>query len=166
MIVESTERIILGLSAKTELDKEAYYRAIRKSYFISADMAHAIHPNYTEKHNPQHQPKMHEGIVLKINCNQRYMTDSASAAIMRFMAARKNIPLQDFMIKQDLACGSTIGPMIAAKAGVKTIDIGAPQLSMHSIRETCGVIDLVYYRDLFGLFFEEYGKIQQDLLSE
>ena len=158
MAVESTERVMLGLNPKN--DRENYYCAIRKSYLISADMAHAIHPNYPEKHNHQHAPKIHEGIVLKINCNQRYMTDSVSAGIMRFMAQKKNIPLQDFVIKQDLACGSTTGPIIAAKAGIKTIDVGVPQLAMHSIREICGVIDLVYYRDMFGMFFEEYGQIQ------
>ena len=158
MVVEATERITLGL--KPDFDREDYYCAIRKSFLISADMAHAIHPNYSEKHHAQHHPKIHEGIVLKIHCNQKYMTDSASAGIIRFMAGKKNIPLQDFIVKQDSLCGSTIGPMIAAKAGIKVIDVGVPQLSMHSIRETCGVIDLVYYRDLFALFFEEFGKIQ------
>lgn len=157
--MEATERISFNLNPA--LAKEDYYRIIRQSFVISADMAHAIHPNYPEKHQAQHQPKIHDGIVLKINANQRYMTDSVSAAIMRVIAANAQppVPLQDFVIKQDGLCGSTIGPMIAAKAGIKVIDIGAPQLSMHSIRETCGVIDLLYYKYLFHVFFTDYTKL-------
>lgn len=164
--MEATERISYNL--KADLPKEDYYRIIRNSFLISADMAHAIHPNYSERHQAQHQPKMHEGIVLKINANQRYMTDSVSAAIMRVLAANASppVPLQDFVIKQDGLCGSTIGPMIAAKAGIKVVDIGAPQLSMHSIRETCGVVDLLYYKFLFSTFFTDYTKLSHDLLSE
>ena len=109
---------------------------------------------------------MHEGIVIKINANQRYVTDSVSAAIMRVIAVKAQVPIQDFIIKQDGLCGSTIGPMVSAKAGIKTIDIGAPQLSMHSIRETCGVIDMVYYKQLFAAFLNEYNKLSHDLMSE
>ena len=74
--------------------------------------------------------------------------------------------MQDFIVKNDSVCGSTIGPMMAAKAGIKTIDIGAPSLSMHSIRETCGVVDLLYYKRLFGVFFDEYSELSDPLLSE
>lgn len=165
MVVEATERIMAAV--KPDTSKEDYYRAIRKSYLISADMAHAVHPNYSEKHQGQHQPKIHEGIVIKINANQRYVTDSVSAAILRVIAANASppVPLQDFIVRQDGLCGSTIGPMIASKAGIKTIDIGAPQLSMHSIRETCGVIDLLQYKFLFAAFLNEYTKLSQDLLE-
>jgi len=124
MLVETCERVFWGLKASAS--REDYYRAIKKSYFISADMAHAIHPNYPERHQSQHLPKIHAGVVIKINANQRYMTDSVSAAILRELASRCGVPIQDFMIKQDGLCGSTIGPMIASKAGIKTIDIGAP----------------------------------------
>ena len=166
MLVEATERIMQGVNPAAT--REDYYRSIRRSFFISADMAHAVHPNYSEKHQGQHQPKLHAGIVLKINANQRYTTDSVSAGLTRVLAqaADPPVPLQDFIVKQDLPCGSTIGPMVAAKAGIKTIDIGAPQLSMHSIRETCGVIDLLYYKHMFAAFFEHYGKLSQDLMCE
>ena len=89
------------------------------------------------------------------------MTDSASAAILRVLAAQSQppVPIQDFIVKQDGMCGSTIGPSIAAKAGIKTIDIGAPKLAMHSIRETCGVIDLLYYKFLFSCFFKSYASL-------
>ena len=148
--------------------KEDYFRIIRNSFVISADMTHAVHPNYSEKHQAQHQPKIHKGVVIKINANQRYMTDSVSAAILRVIAANAEppVPIQDFVIKQDGLCGSTIGPMIAAKAGIKVIDIGAPQLSMHSIRETCGVVDLLYYKFIFHCFFTHYTKLSHDLLAE
>ena len=161
MIVEATERVFSCLGGTS---KEDYYRSIRKSFFISAEMAHAVHPNYSDKHQSHHMPKIHDGIVLKINANQRYMTDAVSASIMRVLAANASVPLQDFIIKQDGLCGSTIGPMIAGKAGIKTVDIGAPQLSMHSIRETCGVIDLLYYKHLFSVFFNDYSKLSHDLL--
>lgn len=91
MVVEATERIMAAV--KADSTKEDYYRAIRKSYLISADMAHAIHPNYSEKHQPQHHPKIHEGIVIKINANQRYVTDSVSAAILRVIAANSTPPV-------------------------------------------------------------------------
>lgn len=165
MVVEACERIFYG--TKTDGTKEDYYRTIRKSFLISADMAHAIHPNYTDKHQPQHHPKIGEGVVIKINANQRYVTDSISAAILRVLAANATppVPIQDFIVKQDGACGSTIGPMIASKAGMKVIDVGAPQLSMHSIRETCGVIDLLYYKHMFECFFTKYTSLSHDLLS-
>ena len=166
MVVEACERIMWNV--KPDSTKEDYFRAIRRSFLISADMAHAIHPNYPDKHQAQHHPKIHKGVVLKINANQRYVTDSVSAAILRVLAAEATppVPLQDFIVKQDGACGSTIGPMIASKAGMKTIDIGAPQLSMHSIRETCGVVDLLYYKFLFSCFLNDYTKLSHDLLNE
>lgn len=89
-----------------------------------------------------------------------------SATLLRAVADLAQVPIQDFIVKNDSACGSTIGPLIAAKAGIKTVDIGAPMLGMHSIRETCGVIDLIYYRRLFNSFFTQYSSISTSLLSE
>ncbi len=94
------------------------------------------------------------------------MTDTVSATIVRALADKVGVPMQDFIVKNDSACGSTIGPMMAAKAGIKTADIGAPMLGMQSIRETCGVIDLVYYRRLFLSFLDDYSSISNSLLSE
>lgn len=85
---------------------------------------------------------------------------------MKNIAASAKVPIQEFIIKQDGLCGSTIGPMISAKAGIKTIDIGAPQLAMHSIRETCGVVDLVYYNWLFSAFFNQYTALTSELFRE
>ena len=94
------------------------------------------------------------------------MTDSVGSSILKILAARAEVPLQEFIVRNDSLCGSTIGPMIASKAGIKTIDIGAPQLAMHSIRETCGVIDLLYYKRLFAVFFTSYYELSENLLNE
>ena len=91
MVVEACERIVWG--TKPDSTKEDYYTAIRKSFFVSADMAHAIHPNYPEKHQPHHHPRIHDGVVIKINANQRYATDSVSAAILRVLAANASPPV-------------------------------------------------------------------------
>ena len=109
---------------------------------------------------------MQEGIVLKINANQRYMTDTVGSSVLKVLAQQAGVPIQEFIVRNDSLCGSTIGPMMAAKAGIKTIDIGAPQLSMHSIRETCGVVDLLYYRKLFAVFLTSYYDLAENLLSE
>ena len=164
MAAEITLRIFEGVLPGYKTSD--YFRSIRRSFLISADMAHGIHPNYSEKHHSLHQPKLHQGIVLKNNANQRYMTDTVGSSILRAIADKVNVPLQDFIVKNDSPCGSTIGPMMAAKAGIKTVDIGAPMLGMHSIRETCGVIDLLYYRKLFQAFFDDYSSIPNELLTE
>lgn len=166
MVTECTERITECLNPK--LSKENYYRIIRNSFFVSADMAHAVHPNYPEKHQVAHMPQMQKGIVIKLNANQSYVTDAISASILRVLAANATppVPLQDFIVKQDGGCGSTIGPMISAKAGIKTIDIGAPSLSMHSIRETVGVVDMLYYKFLFHCFLTDYTKLSHNMLAE
>ena len=163
MAVEITKRVFGCYGSGTEED---YYRAIHSSFLLTADMAHAVHPNYSEKHQAQHRPAMQEGIVLKINANQRYMTDCVGSSVLKSLAARVDVPIQEFIVRNDSLCGSTIGPMMAAKAGIKTIDIGAPQLAMHSIRETCGVVDLLYYQKLFAVFFQEYSELAGDLLAE
>ncbi len=164
MAVETTSRIFESLNPTSK--HEDYYRAIRRSFLLSADMAHGVHPNYSDKHKASHAPMIHHGIGLKIDANQRYMTDTAGASIIRAIAAEVGVPLQEFIVKNDSPCGSTIGPMMAAKAGIKTVDVGAPMLGMHSIRETCGVIDLLYYRRFFLNFFASYSSVQQSLLSE
>jgi aspartyl aminopeptidase len=94
------------------------------------------------------------------------MTDSVGAAILRTLATRVDVPIQDFIVRNDSPCGSTIGPMMAAKAGIKTVDIGAPCLAMHSIREMMGVVDALYFKRLMGVFFTQYSELSETLLSE
>ncbi|ORZ24941.1 peptidase M18, partial [Lobosporangium transversale] len=141
----------------------AYLEALHKSFLISADMAHAVHPNYSEKHEDGHRPHMHKGIVIKVNANQRYATTAPTAVVLREAAKKCSVPLQEFVVRNDVPCGSTIGPMLSAKLGLRTIDVGNPQLSMHSIREICGTEDVTLAIKLFESFFEEFPSIDARL---
>jgi aspartyl aminopeptidase len=145
---------------------EDYFRAIHRSFLLSADMAHAVHPNYSEKHQRQHMPVIHGGIIVKINANGRYATDICGSSALKILAMKADVPMQEFIVRNDSPCGSTIGPIIASQAGIKTVDIGAPMLSMHSIRESCGVVDLLYYKRLFSVFFTDSTKVISSLLDE
>ncbi|XP_076937096.1 putative aspartyl aminopeptidase [Bidens hawaiensis] len=134
-------------------------KAIQKSFLVSADMAHALHPNYMDKHEENHQPKLHSGLVIKHNANQRYATNAVTAFIFREIAAKHNLPVQDFVVRNDMPCGSTIGPILASGTGIRTVDIGAPQLSMHSIREMCAVDDVKHSYEHLKVFFEEFTRL-------
>jgi aspartyl aminopeptidase len=117
------------------------HRAIAGSMCISADMAHAVHPNYVERHEPGHRPLPNAGPVLKVNASQRYATDALTGA--RFVAACEaaDVPHQVFVSRNNVPCGSTIGPITATRMGIATVDVGCAQLSMHSARELCGADD-------------------------
>ncbi|KAK1607832.1 hypothetical protein QYE76_031505 [Lolium multiflorum] len=134
-------------------------KAIQRSFLVSADMAHALHPNYMDKHEENHKPKLHGGLVIKHNANQRYATNAVTAFIFREIAERHQLPIQDFVVRNDMACGSTIGPILASGVGIRTVDIGAPQLSMHSIREMCAVDDIKYSYEHFKAYFEEFTEL-------
>jgi aspartyl aminopeptidase len=106
-------------------------RTIRRSFLVSADMAHALHPNYAERHEDHHQPKLHEGLVIKYNANQRYATNTVTAFLFKEVAKVAGVPTQNFVVRNDMGCGSTIGPILASGIGIRTVDCGMPQLSMH-----------------------------------
>ncbi|MCX4028754.1 M18 family aminopeptidase [Endozoicomonas sp. SM1973] len=114
---------------------------LENSLMISADNAHGIHPNYADKHESNHGPKLNEGPVIKVNANQRYATTSETSALFRWVCDEVNVPVQTFVSRADMACGSTIGPITAGEVGVRTLDVGAPTFAMHSIRELAGSQD-------------------------
>ncbi len=113
-------------------------QALARSMLVSADMAHAVHPNHPEKHDGVHAPRLNEGPVVKTNASRRYGTDAETGAYFRALCRLEGVPAQEFVTRADLACGSTIGPIVAAGAGIRTVDVGNPMLSMHSVREVCG----------------------------
>ena len=124
-----------------------------QSWMLSVDNAHAVHPNYADKHDDQHSPHLGGGPVIKINRNQRYATDSEGAARLRLLAERAGVDLQAFVMRADLACGSTIGPITATETGIPTTDLGVPTLAMHSIRELACVQDIPQLIALLQAFY-------------
>ncbi|HUH42636.1 MAG TPA: M18 family aminopeptidase [Sulfurimonas sp.] len=120
---------------------EEYTQMVRSSILISADNAHAVHPNFPSKHDANHAPLINKGVVIKLNANQRYASNSKT--ISRFMNVASSLgePMQNFVTRSDIGCGSTIGPITASRLGIDTIDIGLPTYAMHSIRELCGSDD-------------------------
>jgi aspartyl aminopeptidase len=134
--------------------REDFLRALANSFFISADMAHAIHPNYSDKHDSQHMPVINGGPVIKSNAGQRYATDAMSSAWFESLCKKAGIPAQKFVVRSDLGCGSTIGPITAANLGIRTVDVGNPMLSMHSIREMAGAND----HELLTCAFKEFFR--------
>ncbi|KAH7444759.1 hypothetical protein KP509_02G090200 [Ceratopteris richardii] len=141
-------------------------RSIRRSFLVSADMAHALHPNYADRHEDHHQPKLHEGIVIKHNANQRYATTATTAFLFKEVARARGIPTQNFVVRNDMGCGSTIGPILASGVGIRTVDCGIPQLSMHSVREVCGTGDVDISYNHFKAFYELFSSVDQQLIVD
>lgn len=133
-------------------DRDDLHRAIAGTVIASGDMAHATHPNYVDRHEPDHRIAMNGGPVLKINTNGRYATDSPGQAQFVRACEQADVPVQMFVVRSDLPCGSTVGPMTAALTGATTVDFGAPLLSMHSVRELAGVADQQMYIDALAAF--------------
>lgn len=146
--LESVLRQICG-------EEATYRKALDKSLLISADNAHAVHPNYADRHEPKHQPQINAGPVIKINHNQRYATNSETQALFARLCQKEGVPYQQFVVRSDMGCGSTIGPITAAELGIRTVDIGAPQLAMHSIRELAGVADCDHLFRALRAFYNE-----------
>lgn len=125
---------------------EGYETLMRRSIMVSCDNAHAQHPNFPAKHESEHAPKLNKGVAVKINSNQRYATSARTQGRFLQCARALHVPTQTFVTRSDMGCGSTIGPITQTKLGVETIDVGIPQLAMHSIREICGT------EDAYGLY--------------
>lgn len=137
VLADVLARISLSLGASGDQQ----HQALARSYCLSADAGHAVHPNYANRHDPANLPLLNGGPLLKINANQRYATDGKGAALWRRACARAGVPTQEFVSNNNLPCGSTIGPLAATRLGVATVDVGVPLLSMHSARELAGVAD-------------------------
>ena len=137
-----------------DLNQEDKLRAFSKSFFISADMAHAFHPNFSGSYEPCHHVQVNQGPVIKTNANQRYATDAKTAARFIQLCEQAGVPYQQYAHRTDLGCGSTIGPIIASKLGVASVDVGAPMWAMHSIRESAGVLDHHYMISVLNTFLK------------
>ncbi len=135
-------------------DFETRVRVIERSLMISADNAHGVHPNFMDKHDENHGPLLNHGPVIKINANQRYATTSETSGFFQLLCEQTQVPVQMFVARTDMGCGSTIGPIVASEVGVKTIDIGVPTFAMHSIRELAGVEDAHYLYRAVAAFYQ------------
>lgn len=159
----------------------AYEQTLAGSFLVSADMAHSVNPNYGGKYEAEHRPHMNEGTAIKINANVRYATNSPGIVLLQECARRAKatswqvpeakskgggVPLQLFVVRNDSRCGTTIGPMLSAALGARTIDVGNPQLAMHSIRETCGAYDVEHGVNLFDSFFENFGELEGKIMVD
>jgi aspartyl aminopeptidase len=142
------ERIVLARGG----GRSEYLAALAGSIVASGDMAHATHPNYPDRHEPSHRIEVNGGPVLKVNQNLRYATDAVGAGAFALACAQAGVPLQRYVHRADLPCGSTIGPMTAARTGIPTVDVGAPQLAMHSARELMGAADVPCYAAALAAF--------------
>ncbi len=145
--------IINRIAANTGLGTEDRLRALAQSFFISADMAHAYHPNHAGAYEPCHHVQVNQGPVIKTNANQRYSTNADTAARFITLCASAGVPYQQYAHRTDLGCGSTIGPIVASNLGVPSVDVGSPMWAMHSIRESAGVLDHGYMIAVLNALF-------------
>ncbi len=152
LLGETLDRIASG---SKDAGHDALPRALAHSLLVSADMAHAVHPNFSDKHEPGHRPVIGRGPVIKRNANQSYATDGRTAGLFADLCQRAGVEPQHFVARNDMGCGSTIGPISAARVGIPTVDVGNPMLSMHSCREMAGAADVAPMIDVLSLFLGE-----------
>jgi aspartyl aminopeptidase len=150
VLVETLERIVAAYKGGAD---QGLARARARSRIVSADMAHAVHPNFADKHEPGHKPVLGRGPVIKSNVNQSYATDAVTAGEFATLCARVGVVPQYFTSRNDQPCGSTIGPITAARTGIPTVDVGSPMLSMHSCREMAGTADVAPMIRVLQAFF-------------
>ena len=142
LLGSTLERIVLAGGG----DRGAFLQTLRRSWCVSADGAHATHPNYGERHEPNHHIALNAGPVIKHNSNERYATNAMTSGLFELVCGSIDVPVQHFVSRSDMACGSTIGPVTASALGIATVDVGVAQLAMHSIREMCGALDPALFK--------------------
>jgi len=152
---ESTflSNVLERLSIGAGLSRQEYLRSVANGHCVSSDNAHAVHPNYPERHDLDNAPLFNRGIAVKWNSNQRYATTPESLSPIAAAALASSQTLQHFSSKNTMPCGTTIGPITASMLGMETVDIGVPQLSMHSAREVCGADDALRLERLLAAYF-------------
>lgn len=143
-------RLLPASSAPNDLDA-----ALARTWLVSADMAHALHPSFSDKSEPEHAPKLGMGPAIKLNVNQRYTSEGSTAAAFVLLCERAEVPWQWYVHRSDMACGSTVGPMLASRLSVRSVDVGNPMLSMHSAREQCSAEDHPRMIKVMGRFFSD-----------
>ena len=160
LMMDSIKRIAKAFSDPAGLG-DVVEQSTQRSFIISADMAHGIHPNYAGKHEKNHAPAFHEGVVIKTNANQRYATNAITSYMFKEFARRGNGKIQEFVIRQDMGCGSTIGSILAAGCGIRTVDVGCPQWSMHSAREVMGTDDVIHAVRIFRAAYTKFTDVDR-----
>ncbi len=155
---DTLERIAAGL----DLDAEKFHMMLAESFLVSADNAHAVHPNYLEKADPTNRPYMNQGIVIKYNANQKYTTDAVSAAVFQEICQTAGVPVQRYVNRSDVPGGSTLGNIVSRQVSVNMVDIGLAQLAMHSPYETAGVKDTAYLIQALQKFYSTWISRQGD----
>lgn len=151
--------LLSGLLKRLAGDRENYAALTERSMMISADNAHGIHPNYADRHDENHGPILNRGPVIKINSNQRYASNSETSGLFRMLARREGVAVQSFVVRSDMACGSTIGPITAGETGIRTLDIGVPTFAMHSVRELAGSRDALDLSRILVRYFNYPGAL-------
>jgi aspartyl aminopeptidase len=151
--------LLMSVLRRLASSEERLAALVQRSMMISADNAHGVHPNYIDKHDENHGPVLNGGPVIKINASQRYASNSETSGLFRMMASQEGVPVQSFVVRSDMGCGSTIGPITAGVTGIRTLDIGVPTFAMHSIRELAGAADASSLARVLQRFFNHPGPL-------
>jgi aspartyl aminopeptidase len=151
--------MLTAVLKRLALEEGEFDALVQRSMLISADNAHGVHPNFEDRHDDNHGPLLNAGPVIKINANQRYASNSETAGLYRLLAAQENVPVQSFVVRTDMACGSTIGPITAGETGIRTLDIGVPTFAMHSVRELAGDRDAWDLYRVVSRFYRHTGSL-------
>ena len=146
---------VRSLLERIASDNETLHRAVDRSFFVSMDNAHGVHPNYSDRHDPLHKPLLNRGPAIKTNVSQRYATNSETAGVFIHLCQELKVPYQKFVSRNDQPCGSTIGPISSSQLGIRTVDVGIPTFAMHSVRELAGTEDSY---SLFQIIKEYFSR--------